>query len=67
MPHRVIMLVCAAMLHAATYVPATAQTPPDQDALLPRVDSIFAAVSDPAAPGCVMAVVHDGRFFFSRS
>jgi CubicO group peptidase (beta-lactamase class C family) len=55
-------LLLGALLTAAA--PVRAQVAPDVS--LPRVDSIFAAFADPAAPGCATAVVLDGRFALAR-
>jgi CubicO group peptidase (beta-lactamase class C family) len=71
MPPRVISLLrpasallVAAAASAGGVSGAAAQQPGAAE--LARVDSVFAAFADPAAPGCALAVVRDGRFAFSR-
>jgi len=75
-PHHISLLrPTHALLAAAAILTTSAQLSPvaaqplatePTAAESARLDSIFSDFSDPAAPGCALAVVRDGRFAFSR-
>lgn len=66
-----VLALCAALavaLSVALAAPGTraAAAPPD-DGLAASTDSLFAAWNRPDSPGCVLGVVRDGRFVYTKA
>ncbi len=61
--------LCLALLQAALTVPLSASTPGRElsaDSLAAQVDSLILPQLSPGGPGCVVAVIRDGKIVFER-